>query len=148
MAEYINIGGADSTDIGVRNPRPPSSTSLLAVHGGHAAHATHVIIRNIATSSLHCVPETARPMIIRINCMVSMAFFNISIMTTCCMDIHVMALMIMSSIHVIMMVVVVVGCSLQAFAEIKAGYFGQRGSFSWGFDLGNGFHCGGGFFLF
>lgn len=132
MAEYINIGGADSTDIGVRNPRPPSSTSLLAVHGGHAAHATHVIIRNIATSSLHCVPETARPMIIRINCM----------------DIHVMALMIMSSIHVIMMVVVVVGCSLQAFAEIKAGYFGQRGSFSWGFDLGNGFHCGGGFFLF
>lgn len=132
MAEYINIGGADSTDIGVRNPRPPSSTSLLAVHGGHAAHATHVIIRNIATSSLHCVPETARPMIIRINCM----------------DIHVMALMIMSSIHVIMMVVVVVGCLLQAFAEIKAGYFGQRGSFSWGFDLGNGFHCGGGFFLF
>jgi hypothetical protein len=87
MPEYINIGAADSTDIGVRNPRPPSSTSLL-MHGRHAVHATHIIIRN--ATSLHCVPETGRAMIIWTR-MASVAFFTVNIsMATCCMAVMVM----------------------------------------------------------
>jgi hypothetical protein len=111
--EYIDVGRANGTDIRVRNPGPPSPTSLL-IHGSHA-HDTRIIMSN---ATLHCVSKR-RVINFRIDCMVPMAMMAfVTTKTVVMMNFKQITIFVVK-----MMMVVIIGC-LQCLAEIKAGCFG------------------------
>lgn len=161
MAENIDVGATNGADIGVGNPRPSSSSSILLVHSIRShAYAVHIMMIISSTSHAYAThfhtSMTTHHMMIKIMALVTamMITTTVSMATRSCMaavavGVEVVVIVLVRKVmaigvnNIVIDAVVVLGC-LQGSVEIEAGKFGQGVR---GLEFGNGIHSVSGFSL-